>query len=1033
MSEFPNALKNEVESGNAVLFLGAGASMGCRLPNNEKPPNGQGLADILAKEFLSDDYVGFGLEEVAELAIDQHNFSKVQNFVADFFNRFQPTQSHLKLTSFRWHGIATTNYDLVLERAYDQASNPVQQLKPIYRDGDPIETKLKASNAVAYMKLHGCLSIPNDESLPLILTSDQYEQFRENRNRLFSRLKEWASEFPVLFVGYSLQDKDLRKLLNELDSEMRSSRPRFYLVGPGFRSEQVSLWESKRITAIKMDFDSFVDELDASIGSVFRGIVAASHSEPNDYLHSRLPTGEKLSERAKLFIEADVDVVNELKSVDAVKPESFYQAADNGWGAIDASLDVRRRITDTILERHVVDQIASTETPNASFVLLKGHAGSGKSITMKRLAWEIAREFEMPCLFLKELGELTPSAVIEIARAIQEQVVLFVDDVLRVHRELTTLLEYASDAGVHILVVGSVRQSEFNSRRLELEELVDEDYELTYLSEREIRGLLSLLETHKCLGELESKSEEERFKEFSEHSGRQLLVALHEATHALSFREIICDEFRGVQPDEARQIYKTICVLYRLKTPVRAGLISRIHGVGFAEFSDKFLDPLERIVRVIGGDKGRDYSYVARHSQIADMVYHDAINDATERLEAVLKCLRFLDLDYSADREAFYQLINNRTVLELSKNRADAKLIYDIACKKSSNDAVVIHQQSLYEMKHPSPHLKEAETLLVEAKRLDPNNPTILHSFAELAFNRAKNERPPLRKAKYLSEADEACRSLVARSGYTKYSRNTLVKIKMEQLKLALATEETSDESLARQLKSLETELAKHKRANPNEQFLLSTEAELAKFLSQTERLLSTLEKAFAANPKNLHVAISLTRARLGSGDNEGAESIVRQALFYNEHEPRLHYLLSCILREKPDASDQDLLYHLRRSFTPGDKNYDAQLMHARQLYIMKGHKEAQPYFSELATARVSMSERRKHHFPLDEEFQGRIGNMLATACFIKCNKTHELLFAHESSFINDSWREVIYDSRVRFKIAFNFRGPVAFDVDFDE
>ncbi len=101
MSELPNALKNEIESGNAVLFLVAGTSMGCELPNNEKPPSGQGLADILAREFLSEEYVVYGLEEIAELAISQHNFSKVQNFVADFFDRFQPTLSHLTLTSFR--------------------------------------------------------------------------------------------------------------------------------------------------------------------------------------------------------------------------------------------------------------------------------------------------------------------------------------------------------------------------------------------------------------------------------------------------------------------------------------------------------------------------------------------------------------------------------------------------------------------------------------------------------------------------------------------------------------------------------------------------------------------------------------------------------------------------------------------------------------------------------------------------------------------------------------------------------------------
>ena len=186
-------------------------------------------------------------------------------------------------------------------------------------------------------------------------------------------------------------------------------------------------------------------------------------------------------------------------------------------GAIESALDVRRRVTDTILERHIVDETDTKAT--MSFVLLKGHAGSGKSITMKRLAWDIAHEFKVPCLYLKELGELTPSAVVEIARLLKERLAIFVDDIVRVHRELATLIEFASDAGIQLLVVGSVRQNEFNSRALEVEEFVTQDYELSYLSENEIRLLIALLEKHKCLGELGSKTPEERFHAFRDHSG----------------------------------------------------------------------------------------------------------------------------------------------------------------------------------------------------------------------------------------------------------------------------------------------------------------------------------------------------------------------------------------------------------------------------------------------------------------------------------------------------------------------------------
>jgi len=62
----------------------------------------------------------------------------------------------------------------------------------------------------------------------------------------------------------------------------------------------------------------------------------------------------------------------------------------------------------------------------------------------------------------------------------------------------------------------------------------------------------------------------QRVQQFEEQAGRQLLVALHEATTGNPFEEILLDEFNEIQPLSARNLYLTVCVLNRLRVAVRA-------------------------------------------------------------------------------------------------------------------------------------------------------------------------------------------------------------------------------------------------------------------------------------------------------------------------------------------------------------------------------------------------------------------------------------------------------------------------------
>ena len=104
----------------------------------------------------------------------------------------------------------------------------------------------------------------------------------------------------------------------------------------------------------------------------------------------------------------------------------------------------------------------------------------------------------------------------------------------------------------------------------------------------EIKGLIDLLAQHRALGTLEESSSDERVAAFDQRAGRQLLVALHEATLGRPFEDIIKDEYDNIVPAEAQEMYLTICVLNRLHVPVRAGLVARMHDIPFNYFEQRF-------------------------------------------------------------------------------------------------------------------------------------------------------------------------------------------------------------------------------------------------------------------------------------------------------------------------------------------------------------------------------------------------------------------------------------------------------------
>lgn len=1027
----PDPLVEEARRGRLVLLLGAGASVGAVAPNGSKPLSGEALRDALSDRFLNGRSKASSLAWVAELAISEFDLGTVQDFIADLFRDLEPASFHKKLPTFRWRGIATTNYDNVVESAY-RSDSRIQSLVPIRSDDDRIDELLRSPNDLALLKLHGCISRTRDNTLPFILTIDQYVTHRRGRSQLFATLEEWGREYPIVFVGHSGQDSDLRELLLEL-SKIADLRPRYYFLKPSVEDAERRLWESKRVSVISATFEDFISALDGAIDPTLRPVLRELQgSHP---IQRKLVVQEEISSLLVDHLENDLEYVHASLPVGEGNPQDFYRGFDFGWYPIVQRLDVRRRLTDRLLNDVVV--CAEDDRPSiAQLYVVKGEAGAGKTLFLRRLAWEAATEADVLCVFLREDGLLRYEALAEIFRVTQQRIFLFVDSASKHVSEIASVVSSATKDRLPITVFTSERQNVWNMACERLVPLVTELFPLRYLSRAEISELVNLLKAHDSLGpHLTGKSHEQCVLEFEERAGRQLLVALHEATVGLPFEEILLNEYKQIEPRAAQQLYLTVCVLNRLKVGVRAGLIARVHGIPFSQFSERLFAPLEHIVQVRQHAGTQDYLYSTRHPEIAQIVFERVLDKPEDRYNEYMRIISQLNLAYSTDRHALRGLVRAKSLHELFPNFDDVKGIFAAAEGVSQKDAYLNQQQANYERIRPNGNPVLAEALLEKAREWEPRDLSIVHTLAELKRSRAERATHSLERDRFRNQARSLLVPLLSDHQHGRYARVTLVKIALDDLRDILARDDSSDLELDTAIRTVESHLERAQQQFPDEQFLLTAESEFGELLSDSDRSFNALGRAFKANTRDPYIASRLARLQEGRGDFEAAKTVLTTALDSNRGDKQLNFQYANVLRRSGTADFPVLLYHYRRAFTKWDTNFEAQFWFARFAFESENEaerKEAREVFRRLREAPLAHDSKTKTRDAIGgidsrRAFHGRLVRREFAHGFIEREGVADWIFCHRRDV--ESWDALRVNDRVQFSIGFTYSGAVALDV----
>ena len=466
------------------------------------------------------------------------------------------------------------------------------------------------------------------------------------------------------------------------------------------------------------------------------------------------------------------------------------------------------------------------------FFVLRGPAGAGKTIALKRAAFDAATANDVLVVWLEESGQLRPDIIHEIWDLTQRPIYLFVDQVALHVEKLLPFLTAMKARRVPLVLIGAEREADWTTYCGSLEEILPPHFlRVGHLSSAEVENLLDLLERHGCLGELRGKARSEQIKAFmnEEQADRQLLVALHVLTKGLPFEKIVLNEYESVRPEQARRLYLDIATMNQFAVPVRAGTISRASGIHFHEYKQKFFEPLKGMVTDAPDSYTGEYAYKTRHARVAQILFRQVCDDDVSRVAQFIRLIDGFDVGYSSDGRALEGICRGRSLTESFNDPAGVREIYQAAVSVAPRQAYLYQQWAIFESTHPSGDLIQAEKLAETASSMEPRNPVFVHTQAEVARKRANRESSPVLKEQQRRRTRLFLKEMSGTDQFAVSTRCKLLVDEVADLSDGLGEDERASEDrfFAEKLKETEIALAQAQQAFPDEAGLFEAEARL--------------------------------------------------------------------------------------------------------------------------------------------------------------------------------------------------------------
>ncbi|MCI0564551.1 MAG: SIR2 family protein [Nitrososphaera sp.] len=1014
MSEvLPLGLRHALESGECVLFVGAGIGVHLFTADGKCLPDAASLAKELAQEFSIETSEPHDLAKIAQVVQLRKGRPELEAFLRKRLGNLEPDDTLKWLFSLRWRAIFTTNYDLGIQRTYELIPDPPQRPVTISTTSELVS--FDARFEIPIYHLHGTLF--GTARPHIIITEEDYARFRESRRMLFEILKKEFATASLLYVGYSNRDPNWKMVLEEIRAEFYPSPfPQSYRVAPSTDPLDNEILKSRGIETIGVALDHFVRAASAALSDL--------KVDPDrlQKLQATVPKAlmsafEKNPAATARFL-LSWTYVNEAPFDAAPNTTAFLRGDRPNWSLVGRRLHFERDIEDQVYE-DLLDY-ATSERQKPGVVIVLGPAGYGVTTLLMSVAARLVNERAGP-LFMHKPGAAVIEGDIEFAISVFTERPFFIVDFAADHSgPLRSVVHKLGQSGRAAVFLLGERLNEW--RQNGGVRLSGREHNLEALSEPEIIRLIQCLEQHGELGQLRDLNRDLQIAAIKQKHGKELLVVLRESTEGKGFDAIIEDEFLGIKDELSRQLYAITCCFYQHGALARDTLLAELLGLPLADLYRETKNATEGVVVYECVDESYGH-YVARarHRIIAQIVWNRCVI-ASERERLVASTLAALNLNYKADRDAFNDFIRSDALVESIVSFEGKVKFFEVACRKDPMNPYVRQHYARMLSRDEKPELALGQ--IDEALRVNPNVRILYHTKGIVLRQLAMSIESPDIARRRLAQSEEAFRR-----GLSMFERDEYCYTGLAELYFGWAKRGTSPEEVATYIGKAEETINEGLKVVRTRDSLWVVSSEVQKWLGNQPQHLQSLERAVAENPGGIVARYLLGRAYRRQGDPQKTVEVLHSVIRDHPNEFRSCVEYACALMDLGEAYAKCIAV-LRLSTLHGlsDPRFIATL--GGMLFMNREFSEADRIFSESYRREFPATELQKVQFrprkPGGPERQlelvGKVVGVKAGYAFIEV-PGYPPFFCPGSKFGGVVMK---YGLEVVFEPAFSARGALA-------
>jgi len=721
----------KLKEGKVVLFLGAGCSFDVGGPTVDN------LSKMIKQHFPN---IQQNLQNFLDICQDvietpPYDQQQLEDFVITQLDSLKPSESHLDLPKYNWNALFTTNYDNLIELAYQIAPN---RLKPCYViKNTNFSVNLADRSRVYLFKIMGCISNRGQKDGCPVLTRGDYNAAIKRRSKYLSSLFDILKNGTIVFVGYSGKDRLVFEVFDELAKEVNLDRiPYSYVLIPKELSEKEQfLYTRRKMIHVQCSFKELIEYINKN----FKATVETRPITPllRLYLANQVMEFEGLN--PKTFQEYFTLLNEDLISQDAGDMDEFFRGSNDSFGAFSQNWDFRRivysgeeygRTQANTVKNRVSEELSRTNPDENKVMVITGPGGVGKSIMLKRLGYDIYKSGKAPVILIDRnrfafdfklldsvLNRLSKHHGNATKKKRIVKALILIDDVPSQVFDPIKLKNYLASRSRPALIVVTGRENEFLPgydnilSKIDGKDIFKINENLSPVEKERInehlRGL-GYLTIPQIWDQILSKETEYSF-----------FATMYSLVHPSRkpFNEIIRDQYLKLK-GLPKEIFEHVCCFHQFNLPINEELLVRSLGCSYEELFKTVNEDLKGLVYSIEDASGVRL-YTTHHRIIARKTVEFFFGDAQVQKEMFSKILSDVHFSNIKERELVsrllisflgpHGLVTNLTV-------AQKRELFDLICDQPNPPREIVHHYGLLELDNNN--LEKAEDLLKYALKL---------------------------------------------------------------------------------------------------------------------------------------------------------------------------------------------------------------------------------------------------------------------------------------------------------------------------